>query len=67
MKKYVLEFFKRGLIFGGFGPIVLGIIYYIISLYEEVNLSGLEVLIAITSIYLLAFVQAGASVFNSIE
>ena len=67
MKKYLLEFFKRGLIFGGFGPIILGIIYYIISLYEEVNLSGLEVLIAIISIYLLAFIQAGASVFNSIE
>ncbi len=67
MKKYLLEFIKRGLIFGGFGPIVLGVIYYIISLYIEVNLGAFEVLIGIISTYLLAFIQAGASIFNQIE
>lgn len=68
MNKYVKEFLHRGLIFGGFGPIVLGIIYAIIdSTVESFSLGGKEVLIAIISIYILAFVQAGASVFNQIE
>lgn len=54
--------------FGGFGPIILGIIYTVIqSTQKDFSLSGSEVLTAIVSIYLLAFVQAGASVFNQIE
>ncbi len=68
MNKYVKEFFHRGLIFGGFGPIILGIIYMIISKAEEgFSLSAKDVLLGIVSIYLLAFVQAGATVFNQIE
>ena len=67
MNKYLKEFLKRGLMFGGFGPIVLGIIYFLVSLGNEVVLSGSEVLIAIVSIYLLAFIQAGSTVFTLIE
>ena len=68
MKKYVKEFMHRGLMFGGFGPIILGIVYAIISKVEvEFTLSANEVLLAIVSLYLLAFVQAGATVFNQIE
>ncbi len=68
MNKYVKEFFHRGLMFGGFGPIILGVIYWIIHAKgEELNLSGFEVFLGIVSIYLLAFVQAGATVFNQIE
>lgn len=68
MNKYVKEFFHRGLMFGGFGPIVLGIIYMIVSKIEATfSLSAEEVLLGIVSIYLLAFVQAGATVFNQIE
>lgn len=67
MNKYLKEFFKRGLIFAGFGPIVLGVVYYIISLTTDFVLSGFEVLIAIVSIYILAFIQAGSTVFNQIE
>ena len=68
MSKYVKEFFHRGLIFGGFGPIILGIIYLIISkTVESFSLSAEEVLLGIISIYILAFIQAGASVFNQIE
>lgn len=68
MKKYIREFILRGLIFGGFGPIVLGIIYVIIQqTNKDFSLTGIEVCIAIISIYLLAFVQGGASVFNQIE
>jgi hypothetical protein len=54
--------------FAGFGPVILGIIFAIIETTQEgFSLSGYEVLIAIASTYLLAFVQAGASVFNQIE
>ena len=69
MKKgYVREFFLRGMCFGGFGPIVAGIVLYIISLTGvTVSLSGGEVLLAVVSTYILAFVHAGVSVFNQIE
>ena len=32
MNKYLKEFLKRGLMFGGFGPIVLGVIYFLVNL-----------------------------------
>ena len=54
--------------FGGFGPIVLGVIFYIISLtVEGFSLTGSQVLLGIVSIYVLAFIQAGSSVFEQIE
>ena len=68
MNKCVISFLHRGLIFGGFGPLVMGVVYLIISLcVEDFSLGGSEVFIAILSTYLLAFVHAGASVFNQIE
>ena len=68
MKRYLTSFIYRGLIFGGFGPIILGIIYAIIdSSLPDFSLTGQELLISIVSIYLLAFIQGGASVFNQIE
>ena len=67
MKKYMLSFLHRGLIFGGFGPIITGIILAIISLFHDVVLTGSEFFIVIISTYLLAFVHSGASVFNQIE
>ena len=68
MNKYVKEFFHRGLMFSGFGPIIFGIIIFIVSkTTDNLVLSGGEVLIGIVSTYLLAFVHAGASVFNQIE
>jgi hypothetical protein len=64
----VKDFFLRGLLFGGFGPVVLGIVYLVLHFtLEDFTLTGDEVFIAILSIYLLAFVHAGASVFNQIE
>lgn len=68
MNKYVKNFLLRGLLFSGFGPIIAGIVYMAIenSSYNF-SLSGKEVFIAIVSTYLLAFIQAGASVFNQIE
>ena len=68
MNKYLKAFLHRGLIFGGFGPIILGIIYAILQkTIEGFTLDGAEILVAIVSIYLLAFMHAGVSVFNQIE
>jgi hypothetical protein len=68
MNKYAKVFFHRGLLFGGFGPIVLGIVYFVLSKKtDNFTLSGGEVLSGIISIYLLAFVHAGAIVFNQIK
>ncbi len=68
MNKYVKEFLHRGLMFSGFGPIIFGIIIFIVSkTTDNFILEAGEVLIGIVSTYLLAFVHAGASVFNQIE
>lgn len=68
MNRYLKEFLHRGLIFGGFGPIILGIIYAVLQKTDkDFSLNGTEILIAIVSIYLLAFIQAGSTVFNQIE
>ena len=68
MNKYVKEFFHRGLVFAGFGPIILGIIYFVLSkTVDGFTLGGVEVMTGIVSTYLLAFVHAGASVFNQVE
>ncbi len=68
MNKYVKAFFHRGLMFSGFGPIILGVVYFILSkTIDDFTLSGSEVLEGIISTYLLAFIQAGVSVFNQIE
>lgn len=68
MKNPVKEFLLRGMMFAGFGPIVVGIICFILSkTVDNFSLSGTEVLMAIVSTYVLAFVQAGATVFNQIE
>lgn len=68
MNRYLKEFLFRGLAFSGFGPIILGIIYMILSIaLDDFSLSGKEVFVAIISTYLLAFIQAGASIFNQIE
>lgn len=65
---YVKEFFIRGMMFGGFGPISCGIVFLIIQLtLDDFSLSGTDVFTSIVSTYILAFVHAGASVFNQIE
>ena len=67
-RKYVFAFFHRGLIFGGFGPIVTALIIWVVSMcVEGVSVSGRQMLLAVVSTYALAFIQAGASVFNQIE
>lgn len=68
MNKYLKSFLHRGLMFSGFGPIVAGIVYMILSItVTDFSLDGYQVFLAILSTYILAFLQAGASVFNQIE
>jgi hypothetical protein len=68
MNGYFKKFLHRGLVFGGFGPVVIGIIYFILqNTVENFSLGGDEVFLAIISTYLLAFVHAGASIFTGIE
>ncbi len=68
MNVYLKRFLWRGIAFGGFGPIILGIVFLVLSFtVSDFSLGGREVFLAIVSTYLLAFVQAGASVFNQIE
>jgi hypothetical protein len=68
MNPYLKKFLHRGLLFGGFGTIIVGIVYAILDgTLHNFSLGGDEVFISIISTYLLAFVHAGASVFNQIE
>lgn len=54
--------------FSGFGPIVLGIVYLVISrVHAGFSLTANEVFLGVISTYILAFLQAGVTVFNQIE
>ena len=64
MNKYAKMFFRRGLIFAGFGPIVASVVYACVPVGQ---LTGGQVFLAVVSTYLLAFVHAGASVFHMVE
>lgn len=68
MNKYFKEFLRRGLAFGGFGPIIAAIIYLILSYtVKDFSLSGQQVFLSVISTYVLAFIHAGSSIFNQIE
>lgn len=64
----VKEFFLRGFVFGGCGPLVLGIVYLCLHrALEDFSLTGSQVFWGILSTYLLAFIHAGSGVFHKIE
>lgn len=68
MNLYVKQYLQRGMAFGGFGPVIGGIVFWVLSVtVPDFSLTGGQACLAIVSTYLLAFVQAGASVFNQIE
>lgn len=68
MKRFVSEFFRRGLTACGFGPIILAVLYLILH-YKGVveTLSVNQVCIGIFSITLLAFVAGGMNAVYQIE
>lgn len=68
MKKTLLEFFRRGLVACGFGPIVLAIVYLILQQqYDVQTLTVNEVCLGIVSLFMLAFIAGGMNVIYQIE
>ena len=68
MKKLASEFFLRGLIAGGFGPIVLAVVYLILNRVAEVGaVSTGQLCVGIFSLYTLAFIVGGLNVLYRIE
>ena len=68
MNVYLKKFLQRGLMFGGFGPIIAAVIYFAISQSTpSFSIGGVGMLLAVVSTYVVAFLVAGASVFNQIE
>ena len=68
MKKFVMEFIRRGLVACGFGPIVLAIIYLILQ--QKAGLETLtvsQVCMGILSISALAFIAGGMNIVYQIE
>ena len=65
MNNYVKEFFKRGLMFSGFGPIILGIVYLVLNYTnKDFSLTGIEAFLGILSIYILAFIVEDNKVYG---
>ena len=68
MKKNVLEFFRRGLIACGIGPIVLAVFYLILQHQGAIEtLTVNQVCLGIFSLSALAFVAGGMNVIYQIE
>lgn len=68
MKKIILEFFRRGMVACGFGPIILAILYLIFQ--RQVGIETLtvnEVCLGIFSISALAFIAGAMNAIYQIE
>ena len=68
MKKYAMEFMRRGLLACGLGPLVLAVLYLILHHRGLVNLLTVtEVCTGILSLSLLAFIAGGMNVIYQLE
>lgn len=68
MKKIIREFLLRGLIAGGFGPMILAIVYLALQRHADLqSLSVSRICIGIFSLYVLAFLAGGMNVVYQIE
>lgn len=68
MKRFSLEFLRRGAIASGIGPIVLAIIYMILQQVAEVDtLTVNQVCIGILSLTALAFIAGGLNALYQID
>ena len=68
MKKYMVEFIRRGLVAWGFGPLVLAVIYLILR--DQANVQTLtvaQVCMGIFSMSALAFIAGGMNFIYQIE
>ena len=68
MKKYILEFLRRGITACGFGPLILAVLYLVLQQQGVVQtLTVKEVCLGIFSLSVLAFVAGGMNVIYKIE
>ena len=68
MKKFVLEFLRRGFIATGLGPIVLAIVYLILKQSAAIDtLTVNQVCIGIFSLSALAFIAGGMNAIYQVE
>ena len=68
MRKTALEFVRRGLVAGGFGPVILAVLYIILERSGEImSLTASQVCTGIFSLYALAFIAGGMNVVYQIE
>ena len=68
MKKIVMEFFRRGLIACGLGPMVLAVLYLVLQRHGVVQtLTVDQVCLGIFSLSALAFIAGGMNVLYQIE
>ena len=68
MKRFVLDFLRRGAIASGIGPIVWAIIYMILQQVAEVEILTVnQVCIGIVSLTALAFLAGGMNALYQIE
>ena len=68
MKKYMLEFLKRGLMCAACGPVILAIIYAILAAGEHPPmLTCREVSLAVITLTIMAFIAAGITVVYHID
>ena len=68
MKKFILEFLRRGFIAFGVGPVVLAIIYLILNATDMVEtLTVRQVSVGIFSLAALAFISSGMNAIYQVE
>ena len=68
MKKFVLEFVRRGLFATGLGPIVLAIVYLILKQSAAIDtLTVNQVYVGIFSLSALAFIAGGMNAIYQVE
>ena len=68
MKKFVLEFLRRGFIASGIGPIVLAIVYLILKQSAAIDaLTVNQVCVGIFSLSALAFIAGGMNTIYQVE
>ena len=68
MKQYIKEFFRRGFIACGLGPLVLVVLYWILQKQCDLQtLTVQEVCLAILSLSALAFLAGGMNMVYQIE
>ena len=68
MKKYILEFLRRGITACGFGPMILAVLYLVLQQQGIVQvLTVREVCLGIFTLSALAFVAGGMNMIYGIE